>query len=54
MKKQEQKEILFKFLKRTKDGEFAEVPSYTLEYRHISEEAETIFEEDEYNYSYYK
>jgi hypothetical protein len=54
MEKKENNEVLFQFLERTKDGEFAEVPASNLEYGRVSEEAETIFEEDEYIYSYYK
>lgn len=52
MSEQTQDEVLLTFLARTKDGEFAEVPPYTLEFVRITEEAESVYNEEEYIYTY--
>jgi len=47
-----QKEALITFLAQTKDGKFAEIPQYTLDYIRMDELTETSYEEEEYIYSY--
>ena len=42
---------LLGFVIETKEGKYAEVPSYTLEYVRITETTEPIYEDEVYNYS---
>lgn len=53
-KKKPNREIepLITFLKRTKDGEFTEVPPVSIKFNRISEEREPIYEDEAYSYSY--
>ena len=45
-------ELLIKFLKRTKDGEFTEVPPASIRFTRIPEERQPVYEDEEYSYSY--
>ena len=43
-------EILYKFLKRTKEGKYAKIEESSLQYARMQEEDETIEEQDEQYY----
>jgi hypothetical protein len=49
---EQEKSAILTFLKRTKEGEFAEVDMTSLEYVRISAMTEPNYEEDAYLFSY--
>ena len=51
MAEEDKREELLKFLHRTKDGEYAEISPYSLDYIRVSEKAECEVEDDE-NFTY--
>ena len=53
-KKQSNREIepLIRFLKRTKDGEFTEIPPVSVTFARVSEAREPDYEDEAYSYSY--
>jgi hypothetical protein len=48
----EAESTILKFLKKTKDGEFSEIPDMPVTYLRVYEKREVCYDEETYTYSY--